>query len=53
MLSQNITSCASTVVPLDHFQPFIVIVTVLPLLLQTGVLAVDKAKSTVGSEVVT
>jgi hypothetical protein len=30
MLIQNATSLASTVSPLDHFQPFIVIVTVLP-----------------------
>jgi hypothetical protein len=30
MLSQKTTSLASTVSPLLHFQPFIVIVTVLP-----------------------
>ena len=41
MLSQKITSLALTVSPLLHFQPFILIVTVLPPLEYTGALAGD------------
>ena len=41
MFRKNITELASTVSPLDHFQPFMVTVTVLPPLLYTGALAGD------------
>ena len=41
MLSQKTRSLASTDSPLDHFQPFMVIVTVLSPLEYTGASAVD------------
>ena len=41
MFSQNTTSSALTVSPFDHFQPFMVITTVLPPLEYTGALAGD------------
>jgi hypothetical protein len=42
VLIQNATSAASTVTPSGHFQPFVVIVTVLPPSLHAGVLAGDR-----------
>ena len=46
MWIQNTTSWAVTVSPLDHFQPFMVIVTLLPL--YTGVSASDRLVFSVG-----
>jgi hypothetical protein len=43
MFSQKTTSVASTVSPSDHFQPFMVIVTVLSPLEYTGAAAGDSA----------
>ena len=53
MFSQKMTLWASTVWPFDHFQPFRLMVTVLPPFDQTGAAASERGKLTVGADEVT